>query len=111
MESVKHNYLKICHLPSIYDALQVKDENPNISEIWISLTDFTSRESVPYYGHEISTILDLMAGLLAKQQREMNGTVGREQLSLEITSSFYATNTTNNLISNDDQWAQLNNVS
>ena len=106
-----HLNLKICHFPSIYDALQVKDENPNISEIWISLTDFTSRENVSYFGHEIFPILDLMADLLDIQQREMNGTVGREQLSLEIASSFYATNTTNNLISNDDQWAQLKNVS
>ncbi len=94
------------------NALQASHAESNVTEIWMNVTDFTSRENVSYYGHEIFTILDLMIDLLDKQRREMNnGTVGRVQLSSEIITSYYATNTTNNLISNDDQWAQLNDVS
>jgi len=74
------------------------------------VTEFTSRENVPYYGHEIFSILDLITTLLDRQQTEMNETVGIDKLVLQIDSSYYGTNTTNNLISNDAQWAQLDNV-
>jgi len=76
----------------------------------MAVTEFTSRENVPYYGHEILNILDLITTLLDRQQNEMNETVGIDQLVLQIDSSYYGTHTTNNLISNDAQWAQLENV-
>jgi len=88
----------------------VDDPNADVTDIWISVTDFTSKEDVSYYGHEIFNILDLITDLLDKQQKQMNGTVGKDELSLQIDSSKYGTDTTNNLISNDAQWGQLDNV-
>jgi len=90
--------------------MQVNDDEKNVTDIWISVTDFTSREDVSYYGHEIFNILDLITALLERQTKEMNGTVGKDELLLQIDSSNYGTDTTNNLISNDAQWAQLDNV-
>ena len=90
--------------------LQVDDPNADVTDIWISVTDFTSQEEVSYYGHEIFSILDLITDLLDKQQKQMNGTVGVDDLSLQIESSKYGTDTTNNLISNDAQWDQLDDV-
>ncbi len=81
-----------------------------MTELWISVTNFTSRENVSYYGHEIFTILNLATDLLNRQQSETNDTVESDELILEINSSSYATSTMNNLISNENQWNQLTNV-
>jgi len=91
--------------------LQVNDDDADVTDIWISVTDFTSQEDVSYYGHEIFSILDLITELLDKQQQQMdNGMVGINDLLLQIDSSKYGTDTTNNLISNDAQWDQLDDV-
>ena len=109
ISQTKRYDLNLNHLNILF---QVNDEETNVTDIWIAVTDFTYKDDVSYYGHEIFSILDLITDLLERQTKEMYAveTVGREQLILQISSSNYGTNTTNNLLSNDAQWAQLENV-
>lgn len=85
-----------------------------MTEIWRTIENFTSQENA-YYGQDISRILvSVVPTLLERMQNELNGEEGpepMEYLTVQINSSYYATEIMDHLISNDVQWDQLINVS
>ena len=89
---------------------KAEDNTTDVTDVWVSISDFTSGDSL-YYGHEIFDILDLVTTLLDRQEMEMNSTADEASyLRLQINASFYGAEKMDNLISNDVQWDQLINV-
>lgn len=84
-----------------------------MTEIWADIENFTSRENA-YYGQEMLPILvDMVTGLLDRMRSEMSGEMESDPikyLTLQINSSYYATEVMDHLITNDAQWDQLINV-
>lgn len=83
-----------------------------MTEIWIQIEEFT--ESKLYYGQEIFLILiDAVEGLLNRMQREIDEAENPDYnhfLEVQISSSLYATQSMDHLVTNDAQWDQLINV-
>ena len=93
-------------------SFQINNTEIDVTEIWIQIEDFTA--SNHYYGQEIIKILfDAVEALLNRMQREIDEEENPDYnhfLEVQISSSLYATQSMDHLITNDAQWDQLINV-
>lgn len=79
----------------------------------MNIDNFTFKNG--YYGQDIFPILiNVTYALLNRMQREIDenkfGLNQTDFLKIQINSTFYATETMDNLVNNGAQWIQLNNV-